>query len=347
MSTSRKTYFVVMFLVLVLCVGGPVAANAKEYVLKLGHANDPDPKNSVFHAMCLVFEMLVENYTGGKVEVQIFPACQLGGEQEQVRACQLGTQEATLVSMNNLNVFATSLGFFTLPYIFETVEEGRFVIDTLWDQLNEWCIPEAGVRILVITDAGFRNLTNSKRPVTKLADLKGLKIRVPNNPIMVAAFKSWGLDPIPMGWPIFSELQQKVIDGQENPYNVLLAVKFYEVQKYVTDIDYVFQTGTLIVSEKFYKSLPKDLQKAVVMAGKHTMAWERNYIEGITVSDINRLKKLGIVFLGPPVDKPEWIKRARGIWSDLYKGIGSGDPARGKEIVDRVVATAEKFRKKK
>jgi tripartite ATP-independent transporter DctP family solute receptor len=314
------------------------------YTLKLGHANDPDPENSIFHAVCLDFQKRVHEYSKGEIEVQIYPAGQLGGEQESVRSCQIGSQEASLISMSNLNVFAKSLGFYTLPYMFGSIGEARYVVDTMWDQVNKWSVAEAGVRILTVTDAGFRVLSNAKKPVTKLDDLKGLKIRVPNNPIMLSAFKSFGVDPIPMGWPIFTQLQQKVIDGQENPVNVLLAVKFYEVQKYVTDIDWIFQGGALILSESFFKSLPQELKDAVVKAGKETMMWERNYVEEVTAKDIARLKELGIVFSGPPTDKEEWMKRARGTWDANYEGIGNGDAAKGKAIVEQVKKVAAEYK---
>ena len=315
-----------------------------KYTLKLGHANDPDPKNSIFHAVCLDFQKRVQEYSKGEIEVQIYPAGQLGGEQESVRSCQIGSQEASLISMSNLNVFSKSLGFYTLPYMFGSIGEARHVVDTMWDPVNQWSTAEAGVRVLTVTDAGFRVLSNAKKPVTKLADLKGLKIRVPNNPIMLDAFKSFGYDPIPMGWPIFTQLQQKVIDGQENPVNVLLAVKFYEVQKYVTDIDWIFQAGALILSESFFQTLPQELKDVLVKAGKETMMWERKYVEEITAKDIARLKELGMIFSGAPTDKEEWMKRARGTWEAQYEGIGNGDAAKGKAIVEQVQKVASEYK---
>ena len=317
---------------------------AATYTLKLGHANDPDPKNSIFHAVCLDFQKRVQEYSKGEIEVQIYPAGQLGGEQESVRSCQIGSQEASLISMSNLNVFSKSLGFYTLPYMFGSIGEARHVVDTMWDPVNQWSTTEAGVRVLTVTDAGFRVLSNAKKPVTKLADLKGLKIRVPNNPIMLSAFKSFGYDPIPMGWPIFTQLQQKVIDGQENPVNVLLAVKFYEVQKYVTDIDWIFQAGALILSESFFQTLPQELKDVLVKAGKETMMWERKYVEEITAKDIARLKELGMIFSGAPTDKEEWMKRARGTWEAQYEGIGNGDAAKGKAIVEQVQKIASEYK---
>ena len=331
-----------------ITIAGAFSVSAAEFTMKLGHSNQPDPKDSVFHACALKFEELLEKYSNGRIDVVIYPAFQLGSEQEQVRASQLGTQESTIISTNNLNVFTRSLGFLTLPYIFETVDEGRAVIDQSWDRLNEWSTKEAGVRLLTVIDAGFRDLTNSKKPVRNLEDLRDIKVRVPPNPIMIAAFKSWGNEPIPMAWSeTFNALQQKVVDGQENPINVLLAVKFYEVQKWVTAISYVYQSNFIVASEKWFKSLPQDLQDAVVRAGKETTDWERDYIVKTTESDIKRLKEdHGIVFLGAPEDKPEWIRRARAIWPDFYEFIGNGDKAKGQAAVEYIVGMTKEFRAK-
>jgi len=238
-----------------LSSGGAAAA---EYEMRLGHANDADAEASLFHAYALQLEDLVEQYTDNRVDVVIFPAMQLGGEQEMVRGTQLGTQEAAIASMSNISVFARPLGFFVMPYVFETIDEARYVIDEQWDQMNEWAVEEAGVRLLSVLDAGFRNLTNSRREVTSLEDLEGLKIRVPNNPIMVDTFESFGIDPVPMAWSeVFNALQQGVIDGQENPYDVLLSVKFHEVQDYVTDSQHFFQAAGVIFSDQWFQTLPE------------------------------------------------------------------------------------------
>ena len=326
-----------------LLLAAPALSGAADYTLKLGHANDPDPDNSIFHAFALKFEELVEAHSNNAIDVEIYPAGQLGSEQEQIQGTQLGVQEAALVSMNNLNALAPNLGFFTLPYLFTSVNQGRCMIDTAWDTINGYSISNADVRMLSITDAGFRVLTNSARPVESLDDLQGLKIRVPNNPILIAAFESWGVSPTPMAWSeVYSALQQRVVDGQENPVNVLLAVKFHEVQDYVTDIDYVLQTGALVLAEQFYQQLPADLQDAVTRAGLEAMAWERAYVEEIMAEDERRLKQdHGVVFSGRPTDFDQSVERARTIRPDQYAYIGNGDPARGEAIVSEMLGFAD------
>lgn len=307
--------------------------------LRFGHANQPT-EASVFHLVALKFKELTEKYTDNKVTVEIYPASQLGSEQEMVRALQLGTVDFTLVSMTNLNPFAETLNFFTLPFLFESTEQGRKVLDAKWDQINDYAIYQAGCRILTITDAGFRHISNSKKPITSLEDLQDVKIRVPNNKVLIAMFKSWGVDPIPMAWSeTFSALQQKVVDGQENPINVLVAMQFYDVQDHVTLDGHIWQTGTLLISEKIFDGLPSDIQESIVKAGKETMEWERDFISKSIESDKKTVQEKGME-IHELEDRDEWIKRARTTWDQFYESIGNGDAERGKEIVEQIRSAA-------
>ena len=116
-------------------------------------------------------------------------------------------------------------------------------------------------------------LTNSKKPVKTVADLQGLVIRVPKNEIMIDTYKAWGINPTPMAWTeTFAGLQQKVVDGQDNPYMTVHAMKFYEVQDYVTNLRHIFSIEPLVVSEQLYQSMPPQQQQAVTAAGLGCMA---------------------------------------------------------------------------
>ena len=318
---------------------GRGAGEFEAVTLRFGHANQPT-EASVFHLVALKFKELTEDYTDGKVTVEIYPAAQLGSEQEMVRALQLGTLDFTLISMTNLNPFAETLNFFTLPYLFESTEQGRIIIDRKWDQINEYSIYQAGCRILTITDAGFRHISNSKKPIRSLEDLQDVKIRVPNNKVLIEMFKSWGVDPIPMAWSeTFSALQQKVVDGQENPINVLVAQQFYEVQDYVTLDGHIWQTGTLLISEKIFDGLPEEIQDAVVMAGKETMEWERDFINKSIESDKKTVQEKGMEIL-ELTDKDEWMRRARTTWDQFYESIGNGNAEMGKQIGEEIRSAA-------
>jgi len=315
-------------------VFGSTAA-AKTYTIILG-VGVPATDNYGYLS-CKRFKDLTEKYTGGQVKVDIYPGGQLGDEQETIRSMQIGTVHASMAAVNNYNVFAPSLGYYTLPYMFDSVEQFRKVTDAMWENNNMWSVKEAGIRLLSILEINFRHLTNSKHPVKTLDDLKGLRIRVPRNKIMVSAFKSFGVEPVAMAFAeTFNALQQGVIDGQEASYNIVVSQKFYEAQKYATMIGYIIHSGCIVISEKFLRSLPPDFQEAVVRAGKEAMYYERGLSDKMYQEDIKFLKSHGIEVFGPPLDKPEWVKRARASWPEAYKIIGGGDEKKGKEIVDLV-----------
>lgn len=308
---------------------------APAHTIKLGHAVDPGENYA--HLTCVWFKERVEKYTNGQVKVEIYPAGQLGDEPELVRSIQMGTVQAAFPAVNNFNVFAPSIGYYTLPYIFETVQQFRKITDAMWDQNNNWSIKEAGCRMLSVCEVNFRQLSNSKRPITKLEDLKGLRIRVPQNKIMVEAFASFGVTPVAMAWgETFNALQQKVLDGQEVSYNLVRSQKFYEAQKYLTEIAYIAHAGTLVIGEKFLQSLPKDFQESIIKAGKEAMALERDFSDKMFEDDIKFLKSKGMQVFGPPTDKPEWVKRAKATYPKVYSVIGAGNADAGKSIIDKI-----------
>jgi tripartite ATP-independent transporter DctP family solute receptor len=332
--------FVLICLVVFLFSMSGVQAAGPEFTIKVGQTNEATDV-SIFHLIATKFIELIEEYSDGRIKCEYYPSFQLGGEQEQVRNLQLGLQEVTIPSFANISPYANSLYFVSLPYMFDSVEQGRAVMDKMLEQVNEWAITEGGVRILAFQDAGFRVLTNSKKPIEYLKDLQGVKIRIPQNPIWIETFKSWGIDPIPLSWSeTFNALQQQVVDGQENPYNVPAALKFYEVQKYVTEINAIYQTSATLISEKFFQSLPSDLQEAVLKAGKETQEYEWELADTTIERDKQILRDNDMILLGEPKDKEEWVKRAQATWPKFYSLIGGGNEEKGKEIIEIV----EKFK---
>ncbi len=296
------------------------AGQAAEWTIRLSHG---DNENNPTHMGALKFEELAEKYTDGRVDVRIFPNNQLGNEQEVAQALRMGTIEAEILYTGNLQPLAPSVGVMMLPYAFTSNEQVWKAMDALKDPLNERITKEAGVRILGYFEKGFRVLTNSKKPVEYIEDLQGLKIRVSKNNIAINTFKSWGIDPIPMAWPeVFPALQQKVIDGQENPYTTAISSKFYEVQKYITEIHYLIWSGPLIISELFYQKLPEDVQAALNKAGEEAADYEREVSGKETEEAKKELVKLGMVLSGPPKDEEKWQKAAQSIWPQFYDTIG-------------------------
>lgn len=301
----------------------------EKVVIKYTHGLGEDDPH---HLTALKFKELVEKYSNGKVEVKIYPADQLGSEQRGFQDVQNGVVQATSLAVNNATPFAPVLGFFDLPYIFKDRNEFYKVIDTLWDDINAKMIEQSGNRAIIWFEQGFRVLTNSKKPVKNINDLQGLKIRVPKNPLMLGAFKAWGSDATPIAWgETFNALQQGVVDGQENPYPVINSMKFYEVQKYITDIHYKMWIGPVVVNEKWLQNQPADIKEAIIKAGKEASVWERELIKQKEGEALENLKKHGMEHLGTPTDEEVWMEKAMAIWPDYYEKIG------GTEMLEKVM----------
>lgn len=292
----------------------------KQYVLKLAHGvTTTDP----LHASAEKFKELAESYTNGRVKIEIYPNGLLGDEQAIVQTLRSGAVDMGLVYTGNAQSLAPSIGVVMLPYLFKSSEEAWYALDAILPAMNEQLIEEAGIRALSFYEKGFRVLTNSKRPVKNLTDLKGLKIRVSPTEVPIKTFKSWGINPIPMAWgEVFTALQQNVIDGQENPYTTIPAVKFQEVQKYITEIHYMLWTGPLLISEKSYNVLPEDIQEQLIRAASDSVIWSRDLGVQLKEEAIKKCIDAGMILSGVPEDEDEWQKKAQSVWPSLYDTVG-------------------------
>ena len=171
--------------------------------------------------------------------------------------------------------------------------------DQNWDLINKRMEAESGTIAIAWHSQGFRFITNSKQPVAKLADLAPVKIRTPNNPIMIGVYRAWGTDPVPMAMDeTFNALQQKVVDGQDNPLVSIATNRFYEVQKYITEPHYKLWTGPVVVNVAWLRSLPADVQQAIIEAGPETTVEMRALLDKQESASREFLKEKGMVFCG-------------------------------------------------
>lgn len=271
------------------------------------------------------FAKLVEEKTDGDVKINIFPNGQLGSEQDTVNNASMGLLDLSILAINNITPFSPTVGVLTLPYVIHDAQDAKILTQgKVGKELVQNTIRDAGVRILGWAYSGCRRLTNSAHPVTEPSDLKGLVIRVPRNEIMISAYQSWGVNPNPMAWSeTFTALQQGVVDGQDNPYITIDAMKFYEVQKYVTDSCYVFSLEPLIMGEGQFQSLSPELQDAVLTAGQEATEHSYDYL----LNTEARIKKELVEDHGMEIDEPAndeqaWIDEATQIWPQFYDSIG-------------------------
>jgi tripartite ATP-independent transporter DctP family solute receptor len=312
--------------------------DSKVYKIKLGHS-DKAGDDSIIDWTARKFAELAKEYSDGRIEVEIYPSKQLGDNLEGMRSLQNGSQEMVQGSVAQFGQFAPSINYLGLPYIFTGQDQAREAIDALWDKNNEFLTSQANMRFLLWTDAGFRNLTTDKdHPVRSLEDMNGVKVRIPPNPISEAAFTTFGAQTVTLPFSeVFTALQQGVVNGQENANTTAVTEHYYETQKYVTDIQWQYTISAFAISEDYFQGLPKDLQDALVKAGKDATQAERERFDEFNKQDIQYLKDNGMEFLGLPTDYDQWVEKGRSIWPEAYKTIGGGDEAKGKEIVDSLL----------
>lgn len=291
------------------------------------------------HWVALRFQELVYEYSDGRVLVQIFPADQLGSEQRGFQDVQEGVVQATSLAINNASVFSPSLGFLDLPYIFLSRQEFYDVIDEMWDVLNERMIEESGNKAIIWFEQGFRNITNSVRPIETIDDLRGLRIRVPPNPMMLGAFEAWGSNATPMAWgEVFNALQYGIIDGQENPHGVNNSMSFYEVQTYITEISYKMWIGPVVVNNRWFQSQDPEIQDAILRAGREVSVEVRDVIRTMEANALANLIANGMINTGAPRDEERWVELAMGIWPNFYDTInGTTKLERAMDILGREV----------
>ena len=291
-----------------------------------------DAAGSAQHELGKKFVEELEAKTGGAYTAELFLNGQLGSEQNTVNDASMGLLDMSILAINNITPFSPTVGIFTLPYVIQGVDDAEKLINSeVGQELIDNTIRDAGVRIIGWTYTGCRVLTNSKKPVATLDDLQGLVIRVPKNEIMIDSYNAWGINPTPMAWSeTFTALQQGVVDGQDNPYLTVHSMKFYEVQKYITDICYVFSIEPLVVSEGVFQSLDPETQEAVLAAGQAATEYSAQFLRDSEAAIREDLVAKGMEIIEP--DEEEWIQKAtEAVWPKHYDSIG------GKEKLDQAM----------
>lgn len=306
-------------------------ADARDFRIAVG-----DGAGGTQEALGLAFIKALEEKSGGAHTAQLFLNGQLGDEQDTVTAAATGTLDFSILAINNITPFSPSVGTLTLPYVILSLEDAEKITQgEIGQQMIDKTVEDAGVRIIGWAYSGFRVLTNSKHPVSTVADLKDLVIRTPKNEIMIATYQAWGINPTPMAWSeTFAALQQKVVDGQDNPYMTVYAMKFDEVQKYVTNIRYIFSIEPLIVSEQVFQSLSPEEQAAVLEAGTAATLASGQFLRDQEAKIKEELVAKGMEITDPADGEQEFIDLATAaVWPKFYDSIG------GKEVLNNVLTS--------
>lgn len=242
-----------------------------------------------------VFAEEVEKASGGKMKIRAIGAAALGSDLQMQQALIGGAQEMMVGSTATLVGITKEMALWDTPFLFNNAQEADVVLDGPVGQKVMDKLQEKGLVGLVYWENGFRNLTNNKRAVTKLEDMDGIKLRVMQNNVFIDSFKTLGANAVPLPFSeLFTALETKTVDGQENPYNTILSSKFYEVQKYLTVTNHVYSPWIVLVSKKYWDGLSKDEHKVLMDAAKKSRDFERKDTRAEAEKALTDLKAKGM-----------------------------------------------------
>ena len=299
----------------------------KPVTLKLGHAVAPEHP---YHLGALKYAELVAQRTGNKVKIDVFPSTQLGNERDMVEGLQLGTIDLVVTSTGPLGGFVSRMFVVDLPFLFRDREHAYKVLDgPIGRELME-AFSAKGIKGLSFWENGFRQITNNVRPIEKPEDLKGIKLRTMENKVHLAAFRAFGASPTPMAWSeVYTALQQKTIDGQENPIAIIYHQKLVEVQKYLALTGHFYSPTPLLMSLKAFNALPRETQKIMADTALECATYERNLLRDSEVKQLAELKGKGMVITTP--DKKPFQDAAASVYKEFESQFG-------KDTIDKIIA---------
>lgn len=271
-----------------------------------------------------VFADAVEKASGGKMKVRAIGAAALGPDTQMQQALIGGAQEMMVGSTATLVGITKEMALWDTPFLISNAKEADILLDGPIGEKIKDKLQEKGLVGLVYWENGFRNLTNSKRPVTKVEDLDGIKLRVMQNNVFLNSFKTLGANAIPMAFSeLFGALETKTVDGQENPYNTILSSKFYEVQKYLTVTNHVYSPWIVLVSKKWWDQLSKAEQKVLTDAAKTSRDYERKDTREEASKAMADLKSKGMLVNElSPAEAERMRSKLTGVYADISKEVG-------------------------
>jgi tripartite ATP-independent transporter DctP family solute receptor len=276
----------------VLALGLASAQDIKERTLKMGLQN---PKGHPAVMGAEKFAEIVAARSGGKIKVNLFPGGVLGGDAPTVSALQGGTVEMTVLNSGILASQVKEFAIYDFPFLFANAKEADAIVDGPFGKGLHARLADKGIIGLAYWELGFRDLTNGRRPINKVEDIAGLKLRVIPNPINIDWVKALDANPTPLAFPeLYAALEQKAVDGQENPVSVILANKFAEVQKYLTLTHHQYNPQSVIISKKVWDTMSPAEKKIIQDAADEAGKYQRQVSRDQAASTIDQLKKAGM-----------------------------------------------------
>ena len=287
----KKVYIVL--LVLCLAVGTAMAGTR----IKLGVVTKPGSNQNLVADR---FKQLIEERSQGSIKVKIYHSASLGNETEILQQIQMGTVQMGVVTGGPIDTFDPIVRVINYPFLFKDYAQADAILDGPLGQQILTSLETSGFKGLCFSENGFRNLTNNRRAVREPKDTKGLKIRVMSSALHKTIWQTLGANPTPMAWPIYTELEQGVIDGQENPLWVMEVYKFHEIQKYMTLTRHVYSPHVNVASLKWFNSLSAKDQSLVTACIKEAAAYQRSDNRAKNARRLALLKEKGMEVVETP-----------------------------------------------
>jgi TRAP-type transport system periplasmic protein len=300
------------------------AVNAQQITLRMGH---DQPVGSMYDEGHKMFKQLLEERSKGRIKADIFPAAQLGSEVAMVEGLRLGSIDVICANAPNAAAFIPELGLFSVAYLFKDLAHfERVVNDPAFAKRIDEIIAgkNIGIKRIGFYAAGVRNIYSRKGSVAGPDDLKGVKIRVQNNPIEVKVWRAFGAIPTPMNFgEVYQALQSGVLDAAENGLAVIESNKHYEAAKFITQSEHQRNLSALYINEKKLAAMPADLQKIVLEAAAEAAVHERKRDAELVAAAANGLKSKGAVLTSP--DKAKFIALIAPIQDEVAKDLKATD----------------------
>ncbi len=284
---TKKFLFLISVFILLFHSGSAVAVTK----IKLGVVTKPGSAQNI---VAEKFKELMEQRSKGNINVQIFHSKSIGNETEILQQIQMNTVQMGIITGGPFDTFDPVVRVINYPFLFKDNEQTDKILDGPLGAKILKSLERAGFKGLCFSENGFRNLTNNKRPVKRPDDIKGLKIRVMASALHKAIWQSLGANPTPMPWPIYTELEQGVIDGQENPLWVMDVYKFYEIQKYMTLTRHVYSPHIDVASLKWWKTLDPKTRDLIQKTLYEAAMFQRNDNRSKNAMRLTLLKEKGM-----------------------------------------------------
>ncbi len=296
------------------------SASAAERVLRMGFLSSQD---SHFGASTTAFAQELTKRTDGRYRIELYPNSTLGGELEMIGEMQRNHLDGAFVTNAALASVIPEMGVFDIPFLFRDVNHARAVLDGPIGQEYLAIFKKKGLVALAWGENGMRHITNSKRPITGPADLKGLKIRVPQSDVMIAGFKAFGANAQPLAFPaLYGALQSGEFDGQENPMALILASQFQKVQKYISLSGHVYSSAVFLLPDSTWDSIPADDRPAFVAAAQVGAKVSREAATQLERSGIEQLRRAGMT-ITESVNRAAFEQALQGAYAEFATKFGS------------------------